>query len=97
MVIFYDKNGRKIGKAYEVGWSFNQKRNKEGTGKIELVDYPVGAKYASLYKGKEKIKDVVITENSSNDKGVSTNIRTLESLFKKIDYRKTGKGGTRNL
>ena len=92
MVIFYDKNGRRIGKAYEVGWNFSQKRNKEGTGKIELVDYPLGAKYASLYKGKEKIKDVVITENSSNNKRVSTSIRTLESLFKNYRLPENWKG-----
>ncbi len=85
MVIFYNENGERIGKDYEVGWNFNQKRNKEGTGKIELIHYPKDAKYATLYKGTEEIKTVVLNENSSNEKRVSTSVKTLESLFK--NYR----------
>ena len=48
MIIFYDKDGARLGKTYECGWSFSQKKNKEGTGKLDLIDYPHGAKYAEL-------------------------------------------------
>ena len=92
MVIFYDKTGGRLGKEYETGWNYSQKRNKEGSGKIELAKYPTGAKYASLYKGKEKIKDVVITNNSSNETRVNTNIKTLEILFKNYRIPENWKG-----
>ncbi|NVP23227.1 fibronectin type III domain-containing protein [Treponema phagedenis] len=82
MVILYDNNGKRLIKGLDIGWSFSQKRNKEGTGKLELAEYPVNAKYVTLYKDKEKIKDMVISDNASNDKQTTTNIRTLESLFK---------------
>ncbi|MEL3905576.1 MAG: hypothetical protein P1P65_00900 [Treponema sp.] len=85
MILFYDKDGNRLEKTYECGWSFSQKRNKEGTGKIELIDYPENAVYAELYKGTEKMQTVVITEHSRNEKRVSTSVRTLESLFK--NYR----------
>ncbi|CEM60562.1 hypothetical protein DWQ65_03485 [Treponema phagedenis] len=82
MVILYDNNGKRLIKGLDIGWSFSQKRNKEGTGKLELAEYPVNAKYVTLYKDKGKIKDMVISDNASNNKQTTTNIRTLESLFK---------------
>jgi len=85
MVVFYDKDGKRIQKTYECSWSFSQKRNKEGTGKIELVQYPQNAKYAELYKDTEKIKEVVLHEHSTNEGKTSTSVKTLESLFK--NYR----------
>ena len=85
MILFYDKDGAFIGKDNECSWNFSQKRNKEGTGKIELITYPRGATYAELYKGQEKIKTVVITDHTRDGGQVSTSVRTLESLFK--NYR----------
>lgn len=85
MIIFYDKDGARLGKTYECGWSFSQKKNKEGTGKLDLIDYPQNAKYAELYKGTEKIQTVVLTEHSSSESKTSTSVKTLESLFK--NYR----------
>ena len=85
MVLFYDKDGTLIEKAYECSWSFSQKRNKEGTGKLELLTYPHGAKYAELYKDKEKIQTAVITDHTRNGVKIDTNIRTLETLLK--NYR----------
>lgn len=85
MIIFYDKDGMRLGKTYECGWSFSQKKNKEGTGKLDLIDCPQGAKYAVLYKDTEKIQTVVLTEHSTNEGKTSTSVKTLESLFK--NYR----------
>ena len=85
MVLFYDKDGTLIEKAYECSWSFSQKRNKEGTGKLELLSYPHGAKYAELYKDKEKIQTAVIADHTRNGVKIDTNIRTLETLLK--NYR----------
>ena len=85
MVIFYDKDGKRIEKIYECSWNFSQKRNREGTGKIELVHCPQSAKYAELYKGTEKIKEVVLQEYATNESKTSTSVKTLESLFK--NYR----------
>ena len=85
MIIFYDKDGARLGKTYECGWSFSQKKNKEGTGKLDLIDYPHGAKYAELYKDTEKMQTVVLIEHSSNESKTSTSVKTLESLFK--NYR----------
>jgi len=85
MIIFYDKDGARLGKSHECGWSFSQKKNKEGTGKLDLIDYPQNAKYAELYRDTEKMQTVVLTEHSSNDSKTSTSVKTLESLFK--NYR----------
>ena len=85
MIIFYDKDGVRLGKTYECGWSFSQKKNKEGTGKLDLIDYPQNAKYAELYRETEKMQTVVLTEHSTNDSKTSTSVKTLESLFK--NYR----------
>lgn len=85
MIIFYDKDGARLGKTYECSWSFSQKKNKEGTGKLDLIDYPESAKYAELYKDTEKMQTVVLTEHSSNESKTSTSVKTLESLFK--NYR----------
>lgn len=92
MILFYDKDGNFIEKQNEAEWSYSQKRNREGTGKIALLKAPHGAKYASLYKGAEKIKDAVITENSAGENKVSTSIRTLESLFKNYRLPDTWRG-----
>ena len=85
MVLWYDKDGALIGKDYECSWSFSQKRNKEGTGKLELLTYPHGAKYVELYKGDEKIQTAVIVDHTRDGAKVNTSIRTLETLFK--NYR----------
>ena len=85
MVLWYDKDGALIGKDYECSWSFSQKRNKEGTGKLELLNYPHGAKYVELYKGDEKIQTAVIVDHTRDGTKVNTSIRTLETLLK--NYR----------
>lgn len=85
MVLWYDKDGALIGKDYECSWSFSQKRNKEGTGKLELLNYPHGAKYVELYKGDKKIQTAVIVDHTRDGAKVNASIRTLETLFK--NYR----------
>ena len=86
MIIFYDKDGARLGKTYECGWSFSQKKNKEGTGKLDLIDYPHGAKYAELYKDTEKMQTVVLIEHSSNESKTSTSV-----------FRRLGTDGIKNL
>lgn len=85
MILFYDTAGEFIAKEDETSWSFSQKKNEVGTGSVTGVPHYAGAKYASLYRGDEKIKDVLLKDSYGNGHLINFNVSTLEGFFK--NYR----------
>lgn len=82
MVLLFDTNGNFVAKENERAWKFSQKKNNVGTGSIDGIPFYKGVKYATLYKGKEKIKDVVLKDTEGKRESVKYNVQTLEGLLK---------------
>ncbi len=81
MILFYNGAGNFVSKENENGWSFSQKKNIVGKGSIDGVPFYADARYAALYIGEDKIKDVVLSEAKGKGDYISYETKTLESIL----------------
>ncbi|MGP1438528.1 MAG: hypothetical protein ACTTKH_05590 [Treponema sp.] len=83
MIYFFNSTLKVVDAVHEVGFSYNKKVNREGSGKVDLVSMPhPESLYLSIFNNNDFITSGFIVELQTNNNKVSLSFATFEALLK---------------